>query len=123
MKIPSNLLAPLVAAFFFAVILVGNAWELPTMQQEFSESGGQVRTVNLIVEGLRCRGTSNFFMKKVSGTPGIVSVTTYVQEHRAQIEYDPAQIDTAGITEIVEKPVALRDGRIIRPFTVLESKE
>lgn len=120
MKIHSSLIAPVVIVAFLGTILIGNAWELPSMQKQISESSDQVQTVNMIVDGLRCRGTSNFFIKVVGEVPGIVSVTTYVQEHRAAIEYDPSQIDPEGIVRSVEKPIRLSDGSLVAPFKVLE---
>ncbi len=120
MKVHSSFLAPIVIVAFLGIILIGNAWELPSMQKQFSESSDRVKTVNMIVEGLQCRGTSNFFIKVVGEVPGIVSITTYVQEHRAVIEYDPSQIDPGGIVRSVEKPVRLSDGSLVTPFKVLE---
>jgi len=123
MKLHSSLLAPLVVAAFLGIIVIGGAWELPSMQKEFSETSGRIQTVNMIVKGLRCRGTSNFFMKAVGEIPGVVSVSTFVQEHRAQIKYDPSQIDPEGLARMVEKPVKLPNGRMVAPFKVLEIKE
>lgn len=123
MKINSSLLAPVVVVAFLGIILIGNKWELPSMQEQFSQSTGQIQTVNIIVQGLRCRGTSNFFMKVVGEAPGVVSVSTFVQEHRATIKYDPSQIDPEGIARFVEKPVRLKNGRTVSPFKVLEIKE
>ncbi len=123
MKIHSFLLAPLVGVVFLGVILVGNSWELPSMQKQFGESSGGIESVDIFVDGLRCRGTSNVFMKIVGEVPGVISVSTFVQEHRAAIKYDPSQIDPEGIAEVIEKPIRLRDGRMMRPFQVSEIQE
>ena len=120
MRIPTALLAPLVIALFFGIMLAGDLWELPSMKHQFAESAGGEETVEMIVRGLQCRGTSNFFIKMIGETPGILSATTYVQEYRAVIKYDPSQIDVDGIKHTIEKPVRLRDGRTLRPFKVLE---
>lgn len=123
MKNFSPFLAPIVVVFFFGIILLGNAWELPSMQRKFAETDGPTLTVNMIVKGLRCRGTSNFFMKIVGQVPGVISVSTYVQEHRATIKYDPSKVNLHEISQIVEQPVQLRDGRVIFPFEVLGVRE
>jgi copper chaperone CopZ len=123
MRIPSYLLAPLVLVVFFGTILIGRTWELPTMGQKFADSSGEPKTVQVIVEGLRCRGTSNFFMKKVEKTPGLLSVSTFVQEHRAEIRFDPSQIDTRKIRQVIEEPVRLQDGRLVKPFKVVEIRD
>jgi len=119
-RIPSVLLAPLVGLTFFGAIVIGQTWELPTMGQEFGASAGGEQSVEMIVQGLRCRGTSNFFMQQMGEVPGIVSISTFVQEHRAEIKYDASQIDVKGIQSAIEAPVLLQDGRFVQPFEVLE---
>ena len=123
MKIPAALLAPVVLVSFIGVILVVNVWELPTQQQRFGDTAAHAQSIQMIVDGLRCRGTSNFFMGKLSSADGLISVNTYVQEHRADIVFDPALISVEGIRQIIESPVRLRDGRIVQPFTVREVRE
>ena len=123
MKIPSFLLAPLVLVIFFGTILIGRTWELPTMGQTFADSSGEPKTVQMIVDGLRCRGTSNFFIKKIEKEPGLLSVSTFVQEHRAEIRYDPLRIDVESIRRIIEEPVRLQDGRLVKAFKVVEIRE
>ena len=120
MKIPVGWLAPVVLVSFFGVILTANLWELPTQQHRFGETASETQEIQMIVDGLRCRGTSNFFLNKLSDVNGLISVNTYVQEHRAVIVFDPAQISTDDIRQIIEAPVRLRNGRIVQPFTVRE---
>ena len=123
MKIPTGWLAPLVLASFFGVILTSTLWELPTQQHQFGDSAANTRNIEMIVNGLRCRGTSNFFSKKLSVVDGLISVNTYVQEHRAVIVFDPSKISTKEIQQTIEAPVRLRDGRIVQPFAVREVRE
>ncbi len=118
MKIHPFLLAPTVGVVFLGVIFIGSAWELPSMKKDFGLPAQQEKTVEMIVDGLHCRGTSNFFMSVVEKVPGVLSVSTFVQEHRASIAYDPTKIDPEGIAEAVEKPVRLRNGRTAQPFQV-----
>lgn len=123
MKFNSSILAPLVIAAFFGIIFIGNFWELPSMQKQFSQSSGEIKTVNIIVNGLHCRGTSNFFMKIVGDAPGVVSISTFVQEHRAEIKYDPSKTDPEKIGAFIEKPVKLHSGNTVKPFTVTKIME
>ena len=123
MKIHSILLPPMVVVAFFATILGGQTWELPTMQHEFSTGQSEGREVEMVVDGLRCRGTSNFFVARHKDTPGLLGVTTYVQEHRAVIQYDPGIITVEEIQEVIEEFVFLPDGRMVRPFGVTEILE
>ena len=123
MRIPPGWLAPFVLISFIGVILAANLWELPTQQHRFGETSTKTQEIQMIVDGLRCRGTSNFFLSKLSGVDGLISVNTYVQEHRAVIAFDPTQISVEEIRGIIEAPVRLRNGRIVRPFAVREMLE
>jgi hypothetical protein len=122
MKIKPVLLPPIVVIFFFAAIVAGRSWELPTMQHQFSSSS-QSKQVTMIVDGLRCRGTSDFFVKRLQPVPGLLSVGTFVQEHRAEIAYDPGTITVQRIREIIEEPIRLEDGRMVQPFKVQDVRE
>jgi len=102
------------------VILAANMWELPTQQHQFSKNSSAANQVEMIVDGLRCRGTSTFFVNKLSETDGIVSVDTYVQEHRAVITFNPEQMSVEGIRQTIEAPVRLQNGQVVKPFTVRE---
>ena len=119
MKIPATWLAPAVVLLFVGIILIGNGWELPSMQTQLGQTSGKTAEVGMIVDGLHCRGTSNFLIKKISSVPGIVSVSTYVQEHRAVLKYDPGIIDPQGIRTAIESPEQI-NGRMVAPFKVKE---
>jgi hypothetical protein len=123
MKIQTGWLAPVVLVSFFGIILAANVWELPTQQHQFGDTSTNTRDIQMIVDGLRCRGTSNFFLNKLSGVVGLISVNTYVQEHRAVIVYDPSKISVEEIQQVIEAPVRLRNNRIVKPFTVREILE
>jgi copper chaperone CopZ len=120
MKLPVSALAPLVVALFFGIVLMGSSWELPSMQKKFGETEAKTASVSMIVDGLHCRGTSNFFMKVAEKIPGVISVSTYVQEHRAEIDYDPSATEPDKIAEAIQKPVTLANGRTVAPFKVKE---
>jgi hypothetical protein len=122
-RLQPSVLAPTVLVAFAAILLIGGTWELPTMQHTFGEIGARTRVVNLTVDGLRCRGTSNYFLQKLGGAPGLQSVNTYVQEHRAEITYDPGLTTVAELRRRIEQPVTLDDGRTIQPFRVTETRE
>jgi hypothetical protein len=123
MKIPTGWLTPLVLVSFVGVILAANLWELPTQQHQFENTSEKTQELQIIVDGLRCRGTSNFFLGKLSDVDGLISVNTYVQEHRAVIVFDPTRISVEEIRQIIEAPVRLRNGRTVKPFTVREVLE
>ena len=120
MKFPVILLAPVVLVSFFGVILAANLWELPTQKSQFVESPDKTSEIRFIVDGLFCRGTSNFFINMLSQAPGLINVNTYVQEHLAVIAYDPTKTSANDIREFIESPIRLEDGRIVQPFRVRE---
>jgi hypothetical protein len=122
-RVPSTLLPPLVLILFLGLLAAVRGWELPTMQHQFGGNAADARSAELIVDGLRCRGTSNFFVRRLENAPGLLAVGTYVQEHRAEITFDPAKTSLKRIREIIEEPVILRDGRVVRPFSVREIRE
>ncbi len=123
MKIPAVLLAPAVLVSFFGVILAADLWELPTQQSRIAEASAKTSEIQVIVDGLVCRGKSNFFLSMLSQAPGLVSVDTYVQEHRAVIVFDPTKTSVTRIQQVIETPVRLSDGRIVQPFSVREVRE
>jgi hypothetical protein len=90
------------------------------MERTFAEAAEEVGSADFIVRGLRCRGTSSFFLSMMEDAPGVVSITTFVQEHRARIEYEPSRTDPDRIAEAIGQRVRLRDGRAVRPFRVVE---
>ena len=120
MKIPVALLAPIVLVSFVGVILAANLWELPTQQTQFVESTNKTSEMRVIVDGLFCRGTSNFFIGMLSQAPGLINVNTYVQEHLAVISFDPTKTSVKDIREFIESPIRLQDGRVVQPFRVRE---
>jgi hypothetical protein len=123
MKIPALLLAPVVVVSFFGVILAANLWELPTQRSQIAEASTKTTEIHVIVDGLFCRGKSNFLVNMLSKAPGLVSVDTYVQEQRAVIVFDPTKISVNEIEQIIETPFRLTDGRIVQPFSVREVRK
>jgi len=120
MRIHPVLLPPLVALIFLGALVAARSWELPTMQHRFSTGTSERQEVEMLVEGLRCRATSDFFVKRLQDVPGLLAVDTYVQEHRASITYDPTRIAPERIREIIEEPVIIQDGSFVRPFRVTQ---
>ncbi len=123
MKIPAFLLAPAVVVSFFGVVFAANLWDLPTQQSKIAEASAKTTEINVIVNGLFCRGKSNFLVNMLSQVPGLVNVDTYVQEQRAVIVFDPTKISQIRIRQIIETRFRLSDGRIVQPFSVREVRE
>ncbi len=120
MKIPSVALAPIVALFFAGAIMIANTWQLPSTEHIFTIPSGKTVKLEMIVEGVKCRGTANFFSELMSRTKGVSSVTTFVQEHRVIIEYDQTMISEEEIIATIDNPALLPDGGKVDAFFVLE---
>lgn len=120
MKVPLSLFSPVVGGLFLLAIFVGRSWELPSQSHTFGDGGSESRKVEMVVDGLHCRGTANYLTDKIGDMPGLLSLTTFVQKHLAQIEYDPAVTSVEEIRREIERAVELDDGRIVQPFEVLE---
>ncbi len=114
MKIPRIALPVLVAAALFGGYFLRSAFTQPTAQASFVP-GGSAELV-CTVDGLKCKGTSNFFLKLYEGAPGISSIETFATEHKAVFRYDPAVITPERIQEIMEAAVPLRDGSHLQVF-------
>lgn len=118
MNVPRLFLPVLVVAALFGGYSLRLAFTQPTTEVRFGEAGPA--TLSCVVEGLKCKGTANFFGGLYEGRPGIGSIETFATEHRAVITYDPAVITPDDIRAVMEAPVRLADGRHVRPFRCVE---
>ncbi|RJP79701.1 MAG: hypothetical protein C4524_04815 [Candidatus Zixiibacteriota bacterium] len=120
MTVPKYILPALVVLALFGGYLLRNPLTRPSTETHFTAAG--MATVECFVDGLKCKGTAEFFTRMYQRTPGIASIHTYAAEHRAVIAYDPAAIDTAGLRSAMEAPVLLDDGTLQPVFRCLAMK-
>ena len=78
--------------------------KLPTLKKTFPlyETKSGFSQVDMIVNGLRCRGKSSTLGYILGQDPGIAYLETYVSEFRARILYDPAQTNPDKIRKEIE---------------------
>ncbi|MFZ2955557.1 MAG: 4Fe-4S binding protein [Candidatus Ozemobacteraceae bacterium] len=123
---PRALLPTLVAATMLIGIASALWYPIPTVVHTFaspSSAGGTIRQADLIVQGLRCRGTSMTLIQLLTGPAGLIKLETYVGENRLRLWYDPDKIslDTvkyridAGLLLINEKTGEQQESK---PFRV-----
>ncbi len=98
-----------------------HAFTKPTTAVKFTGSGNAL--VECKVEGLRCKGTANFFTSLFQGVEGISSIETIGSEHKATITYNPVVISKQNIREIIERQIPLRDGSTRQIFRCVEMTE
>ncbi|MFZ5433367.1 MAG: hypothetical protein ACOZB3_06280 [Calditrichota bacterium] len=113
--IPLLVVAALVSGYFLRTPLTQ-----PTTEVTFTESGGARATY--IVDGLKCKGTANFFTNLYKDVPGIAGITTFATEHRAIFTFDPKVITADSIRAIMEAPIRLRDGSSRQVFACQSMK-
>ena len=112
----------LIAALLVLAFATTNAYRVPTVTVSFvKDRPAQVKTVEFVVDGLKCRGTSNLFARQIADVPGVVSFTSYARTHLALIEYDPTVTDPAEIREAAVEPIE-HEGRIYEVFEVLAER-
>ena len=116
----SFFLPVLVVSGFFGGYFLRNSFTQSPANALYGASGAE--TVNCIVQGVKCKGTANFYTTLYDDTPGIAGIETFATEHRVIFKYDPAIINPNRIKEIMEAPVPLRDGTERQVF-VCESME
>jgi NapH/MauN family ferredoxin-type protein len=96
---------PVIAAIFFGVRLA-EPLTLPTATAAFFEPApGQKAQVTFTVDGVKCRGTSNFFIQRASGFPGVAGVEAYAGTHRVEIVYDRGRITPEALRDSINAPV------------------
>ncbi len=124
MKISRFALPLLVVVFLFGGYFLRLAFTQPTTQISFAQAGeveGKEQ-VECVVEGLKCKGTANFFTNLYAGKPGIAAIETFATEHTAIFTFDSSLITREEIQSIMEASVPLQDGRHVQPFTLVEMK-
>lgn len=84
--------------FFFAF-----NFPLPTMTKYFPtyNSGAKLSRADIIVNGLRCRGTANTLGWILEQDRGIAGIEAYVSEAKARIFYDSAKTDPQKISVLI----------------------
>jgi ferredoxin len=115
---------PVAAALLVGLRLSGPL-TLPTATASFFEPiAGSKAVATFTVEGVKCRGTSNFFIKRVSSFAGVAAVETYAGLHRARITFDRTKTSVSAIRDSINAPVVHpRTGaRIPGVFTVTSTK-
>lgn len=74
-------------------------------------------TCTAIVDGLKCKGTAEYFSSLYDRTSGVISIETFASEHKAVITYDPDLITRDSIKAIMEQTMTFDDGTTGRVFT------
>ncbi len=77
-----------------------------------------LRYLEMIVTGVKCQGTANYFLSLYNDLEGIVDITAYAADHKVVMTYDASKTSAEEIREIGEAPALGRDGKYYDFFKV-----
>lgn len=115
MRIPKYIVPLLVLAALVGGYFLRTAFTQPTTNVVVG-SGGEGMTLDCIVDGVRCKGTAEFFTSLYKNTPGIKRIETFASDHRAVFTFDPELITPMRIRSIMEAQILLEDGTTVQAF-------
>ena len=122
MTLPKLSVPALVIVFAFLSVPLKEAFNFPAARVAPAAADAvdaeNVRQVEMIVAGVKCKGTAQFFLSRYADLEGVVDVEAYAADHKVIIRYDASRLDAARIRAIGEAPVRARDGSLQRFFTV-----
>lgn len=121
MKVSKYIIPLLVVIALFGGYALRAAFTQPTTNVTVGTTEGA--KLECIVDGVKCKGTANFFTMLYKDVPGIKGIETFATERRAVFTYDPAVITPDEIKAIMEAPVPFRDGSRVQVFTCLSMEE
>jgi hypothetical protein len=121
MKIPKIVIPILVVGSLFGGYALRAAFTQPTTSVIVGNTTGA--KLECVVDGVKCKGTANFFTSLFENVAGINGIETYASDHRVIFTYEPSLITPDQIRTIIDAPVPLQDGRIIQIFTCLSMDE
>ncbi|MBF0500545.1 MAG: 4Fe-4S binding protein [Candidatus Riflebacteria bacterium] len=131
-RTPSTLL-PFLVIIMMVTGIAGALWyPIPTVNYSFvsasfpamaSVDSGNIRQTDMIIQGLRCRGTSMTLVQLLSGPEGLIKLETYAGEHRLRLWYDPVKISLDTICDRIDAGLLLTDENTgeqkeLKPFKV-----
>jgi len=104
------LIPVLIPILFLSAILISNKWEVPMVNLKWGGSD----TLNLEtveIKGLRsvkCYASSMNFAKKAQNVQGVYGVKTFIQHHRVEMLYNPAETCVDSIKKAIYTPVKFK---------------
>lgn len=115
-----------VAAAMALGLRVSEPLTLPTAEASFYATAdlAQPETWSYTVEGVKCTGTANFFIHRVSAFAGVAAIKAYAGTNRAVMTFDRGRISPEALRDSIDAPVKNpRTGEPIRVFRVREMKQ
>jgi hypothetical protein len=127
MKLPSVFIPATILVFALLCLPLRGAFIYPAARVTLGESGSVdgslVRKVEMIVQGVKCKGTAEYFLSRYKDQEGILDLEAYAADHKVIVTYDISKIDTDRIRAIGEAPVRVRSGELRKFFVVDELRD
>jgi hypothetical protein len=120
MNVPKYVVPVLVIATLFGGYFLRTAFTQPTTN--VTVGTGEGNKLECVVDGVKCKGTAEFFTSLYRDIEGINSIETYAADHRVVFTYDPAIITPEQIRTIMEAPIPLEDGSSVQAFKCVSMK-
>lgn len=119
-RLPGCLIATLAVLALAGGYFLRAAFTQPTSVSSFSGTG--TAKAVFIVDGLKCKGTADYFTGMYKDVPGIGGIETYASENKAVFTYDPKLITGEGLRAVMEAPVKYEDGTSGQAFKARSMK-
>jgi polyferredoxin len=125
-RVPGWSLPVPVAASLLIGVGLHEPLTMPTASASFYpvESLNSPAVATCRVTGVKCRGTSEFFIRRISGFAGVAAVETFAGTNKAVITFDRARISPEALRDSISAPIRHpRTGeRVPGVFTCREMK-
>lgn len=126
MTVPRWSVPLLIILFALLTLPLKQAFTLPSAHLqvapgELSETAG--KRLELLVDGVKCRGTAEYFLARFRTVGGVLDITAYAADHRVILRYDPAVLSEERIRQIAEAPVQGNDGQRFSVFQVKSMRD
>ncbi len=114
----------IILVLFLTGIIVSNKWEVPMVNLKWDESD-TLKLETVEIKGLRsvkCYASSMNFVKKAQNVEGVYGVKTFIQHHRVELLYNPAETCVDSIKKAIYTPVRFKisqPGKDVRQIKVI----
>jgi hypothetical protein len=114
MKIPRLTIPILVIIALFGGFFLRSTFTQPSTSITMGAIG--TRSVECIVDGVKCKGTASLFTSHFKGFAGISTIETFAEDHRVVMTYDPSIVSVDDIRTKINAPVVLDESTRVALF-------
>jgi hypothetical protein len=109
MKLPKWIVLPLIVIMTLVGLGSARLMAIPSLTLDYPaadpEAAGPLRTVTMLVDGVRCVDTARQAASTLEELPGVKRFVAYASRNRVEVSFDPAQISVDAVCEALEGPV------------------